>query len=202
MNRKILLQASIIISIIIVSIIFYYKFLYLNLDNTKKNEAELNNENIESNLTENDQVNLIQGLEYNSTDEKGNIYNIKAKNGKTDEENPDMILLYDVNAVLIFDEKKKIYVYSDKALYNTINNDTKFYENVNLSYEIHKILCGNLIVEFSNQYAVLKDNLIYKNLNTKLFADQLEIDMLKRTTKISMFNKSDKVKIIENYGNN
>ena len=107
MNRKILLQASIIISIIIVSIIFYYKFLYLNLDNTKKNEAELNNKNIESNLTENDQVNLIQGLEYNSTDEKGNIYNIKAKNGKTDEENPDMILLYDVNAVLIFDEKKK-----------------------------------------------------------------------------------------------
>jgi len=92
----------------------------------------------------------------------------------------------------------------DKTLGLTKDSDLfmQFYENVNLSYEIHKILCGNLIVEFSNQYAVLKDNLIYKNLNTELFADQLEIDMLKRTTKISMFNKSDKVKIIENYGNN
>jgi hypothetical protein len=194
MSRKILIQTLIIISISIILIVFYYKFFYLNLDTSKIKEVELN--------IENDQSNLIQGLEYNSTDDRGNIYNIKAKTGNTDEENPNIILLYDVNAILIFDEKNRIYVYSDKALYNTVNNDTKFYENVNLSYEMHNILCGNLIVEFSKKSAVLKDNLIYKNLNTKLYADQMEVDLLRRITKISMFNQSDKVKVVETYGNN
>lgn len=194
MSRKILIQTSIVSFLLIVVIIFYYKFFHLNLETSKKDEIELN--------IKKDQTNLIQGLEYNSTDERGNIYNIKAKTGKSDEENPDMILLYDVNAVLIFDEKKRINVYSDKALYNTVNNDTKFYDNVNLSYKMHNILCGDLNVEFSKKYAILKDNLIYKNLSAKLYADQMEVDLLKRTTKISMFNQIDKVKVIETYGNN
>ena len=71
-----------------------------------------------------------------------------------------------------------------------------------LFHEEHNVLCDNLIVEFSKNYAILKNNLIYKNLNTKLFADKIEIDLIKRTTKTSMFDINDKIKIINTNGLN
>ena len=101
-----------------------------------------------------------------------------------------------------FDDKSEINVSSQKAIYNTFNNDTEFLDKVYLIYEEHNITCDKLIAKFSENYAKLSGNLIYKNISTELYADQMEIDLFKRSSKTSMFNNKEKVKIIKKNGTN
>ena len=64
------------------------------------------------------------------------------------------------------------------------------------------VLGEKIIANFSENYAKLSENLIYNNDLTKLYADQMEIDLFNRTSKTSMFNGKDKVKIIKKNGIN
>ena len=127
---------------------------------------------------------------------KGNTYLIESKNGTINKENPDIIYLIDVEAEINFDKDQLIKVKSNKAVYNINNYDTEFTENVKLSYEDNKISCKNIVIKFSENYAILSGNLVYNNLLKSLFADQMRVDLIKRTTKTSMTNNQDKVKII------
>ena len=123
MNRKTLAQILLGL-LIIISIIFSY----LKFFNPEKKIVEIDKNQIEkSNKIETDQ---IEGLEYFSNDAQGNTYIVRAKSGKNESQDTEMITLYDVKAILEFDEEKKINVTSKKAIYNTINNDTEFQNDV------------------------------------------------------------------------
>ena len=113
-------------------------------------------------------------------------------------DSPDLIILYNVKAKLNFDNKSEITVLSKNDIYNTFNNDTEFLDKVYLVYEDHSISCDKIIAKFSENYAKLIGNLIYNNFSTKLYADQMEIDLFNRTSKISMNNSQNKVKITKN----
>ena len=188
MDRKTLVQILLILIALTIVISFLFKIFF---QDQKSNRADIINDNIKDN-----DLNLIQGIKYSSKDEYNNIYIIEAENGKASTEDPNIITLFNVSAKLKFYPNNMVTVYSNTAIYNTINNDTEFKQNVELKYDEHNVFCDNMIVEFSNNYAILKDNLIYKSLNTKLFADQIEVDLIERKTKTSMFNKNDKIKII------
>jgi len=183
-----------IIFFLILIFIFFYKIF------NDSNKLELNSDVNLSNKK--DEINLIEGIEYFSKDNNQNSYLIKAMNGSIDSNNPNLITLNKVNASLNFDMLENIYVFSDSAIYNTLNHDTKFFNNVRLSYKDHQITTNILNVEFSKNLANFSDNVYYKNKDDKIFADQIDVDLLKRTTKIYMFDIKDKVKIYSNYGGN
>ena len=63
------------------------------------------------------------------------------------------------------------------------------------NYDENKLSCDKILAKFSENYAILSGNLIFDNLFTKLYADQMEVDLIARTTKTSMFNKNNKIKI-------
>ena len=194
MNKKLLAQVALIL------LTGFIIFIFINIYNNTKNN--LTNNNIEkkkysSEIDSNkDSGESIQGLEYLSKDINGNIYNIRAESGIIDEQNPDIINLTNVKAELKFDKDKVVKVSSNRAIYNNYNYDTIFIDNVILDYEVHKIYCKKMVAKFSENIAVLSENLIYENLSTKLFADQMVVDLLLRNTEISMFNKKKKIKII------
>ena len=190
MKKKIFLQIFLIFLILIFSFIF--------LNQTLKEEKKIVSKvEVQKKEPEN---NMIEGIKYFSKDMKGNTYLIESKNGTINKENPDIIYLVDVEAEINFDKDQLIKVTSNKAVYNINNYDTEFSDNVKLSYEDNKISCKNIIVKFSENYAILSGNLVYNNLLTSLFADQMKIDLITRATKTSMINKQDKVKIV--YKNN
>ena len=139
--------------------------------------------------------NLIEGIKYFSKDMKGNTYLIEAENGVMDENNKDIIYLKNVRAKINFDEKKLITISSLRAIYNVSNFDTEFLDKVKLRYDENRLSCDKILAEFSKNYAILSGNLVFLNSITKLNADQMEIDLIERTTKTSMFDKSDKIKI-------
>lgn len=194
MNKKLLAQIALIL------LTGFIIFIFINIYNNTKNNLTNNNIEKKKNSLEinsnKDGEESIQGLEYLSKDINGNIYNIRSESGIIDEQNPDIINLTNVKAELKFDKDKVVKVSSNRAIYNNYNYDTIFIDNVILDYEVHKIYCKKMVAKFSENIAVLSENLIYENLSTKLFADQMEVDLLLRNTEISMFNKKKKIKII------
>lgn len=145
-------------------------------------------------------VNIIKDISYLSKDDAGNIYEIKAESGLPINDDLNIIELKNVNAIIKFENNKKIIITSNIAIYNQENYDTEFKENVKIDFETHNISCDNLKTEFSKNMAYLSGNLIYNNLSAKLFADVMEIDLQTKSTKTYMLNKKDKVEI--NYTSN
>ena len=194
MNKKIFIQVFLVVLILISVSIVYIKFF-----NQKKNlskESQIINQSIDKN-----EINLIKGLNYLA--KVGNdTYNISAKSGKPDEKNENIMNLFNVSAEIVLENKKKVNIFSKNAEYNSLTYNTKFYQDVKLDSEEHNILCDILKLEFTKKYAIVKDNIIYKNANTKILADQVEIDLIKKTTKTSMLNEKDKIKIFINNGIN
>ena len=191
MSRKLQVQIVLISLTLILSVFF--------LNEIFKKDEDKDIIKIETTNKVSDK-NLIEGIQYFSKDVNGNTYLIESKTGKIDKENPDIIYLIDVRAKINFDKNDEIRVFSDEAIYNIENFDTEFIDNVKLLYEDSKLSCKNMLVKFSRNYAILSGNIVYNNLLTKLYADQIEIDLISRVTKTSMINKKDKVKII--YKNN
>ena len=188
MNKKSLIQYSLLLLIIIITVSFFNVYIF------EKEDASINNE-----IKKEVKSDTIQDLHYLSSDAEGNTYQINAESGVSSEENVDLIYLNDVNAKIIFDNNKVITITAKKAKYNNNNYDTDFYDNVTLVYGNHHLTSDNLQVKFSENYAKISDNVIYKDFFTKLYADMIEVDLLKRTSKISMFKDEQKVKIEHNY---
>ena len=184
MKLKLFLQFFLIFSSVITSGIFFYEYY-------KKDEKTDQIQTVNNEL----EVNIIKDIKYYSRDNNGNIYEIFAESGIPVQEDDYLIELKKVQAEIIFDNNQKILISSDLALYNQDNYDTEFKKNVSIIFNKHTINCDNLKAFFSENIAKLSGNLVYKNLQTELVADVMEIDLLTKSTKTYMLNNNEKVKI-------
>ena len=178
MQKKNILQS--ILFLIIITIFFGIYFLY-----KKDQNIVFIKENIIENNLDNES-NLMKDIEYLSKDNNGNQYKIKSNSGQIDNKNPNLILMTDVDATISLSNKQKILIFSKYASYNSKNYETDFYNDVKLYYESHNIQAQNLNLSFENNLVSMSNNIIYKNLDTNIIADKLEIDFLNKKTKIFM----------------
>ena len=100
-----------------------------------------------------------------------------------------------VFAEIILGGSEPISIYSDFALYDNINYDTNFYDNVKLDHVFHKITSEKIDLAFKDNLVFISNNVIYKNLDTKLIADEVRIDLLTKDIKIFMNEKNKKIRI-------
>lgn len=190
MKKKTLLQLLILIVIIVISIFFYKN----SNQNKKANiSIKLNNQ---SKIINSDNSNLISNLKYVVEGEDGISYTITSEIGELSVEQPNLILMRRVLAVIKNDYGKPLKITADNAIYNNINHDTQFYDNVLMTYQEQVINSDNFDLVFINNLATIKNNVVYKDQNTKLFADKVEINILTKNSKIFMYDKQKKIKII------
>jgi len=200
MDIRKVFQYSLLILLILVSFLFYYKYFFMD-----DNKVELNkSENIiEKNYPEvyQDDVgkNIIENLKYVSEDLLGNIFTIIAKSATLKEDNISEVQLFGVYAEIIRQDQEIIYIYSKSADYNKTNNNTVFKGNVNVKYGDQTIDSETLNLNFEDNSIEILDNVYYVNKNTKINADKVEIDLLYKKLKISMINKDDKISITSKY---
>ena len=185
MNKRFFIQLSLFSLIVLVTFLFYFKYLNNN-DETALPKVKEDNKKVE---------NIIEDLKYFSKDIKGNEYTIEAQSGDNDKTNPNLILLKNVKAKIKFDKKEEIIVTSDKAIYDNNLFDTEFLGNVKVIYQNHELLCENMKTLFSKNVAFISGNIVYNNQFSNLYADLIEIDLEKRTSKISMYDLKKKVKV-------
>ena len=188
MSKKINIQFFLIFAFIAITLLVYFKYFK---ETITKSDLRVN---MEKNA--NTGENLIEDLKYLSTDKEGNEYKIEAKKGNIDKDNPDIIYMEDVEAVILLQNSDIILIKSKFAKYNTKNFDTLFNNSVSLDYGEHDLKSEFLDLSFENNLVSVYDNVRYLSGISSLKADRAEIDILNKNTKIFMENSNKKVQII------
>ncbi len=200
METKKVFQYSLLISLVVLSFLFYYKYFFENKKKIEDHKSESILEKRNSGISENDNnKNIIENLKYVSKDLLGNIYTVSAKSATLKEDKLNEFQLYEVNAEIARENQEIIYIYSQTANYNKINNNTIFKKKVNVKYADQTIDSNILNLNFEDNLIEILENVYYVNKNTKIKADKVEIDLLYNKLKISMINKKDKVNITSKY---
>ena len=200
METKKVFQYGLLISLIVISLLFYYKYFTEKEKKIENNKAESILEERNSDISENNNnKNTIENLKYVSKDLLGNTYTVSAQSATLKEDKLNEIQLYEVNAEIAKENQEIIYIYSQTANYNKINNNTIFKKNVNVKYASQTIDSNILNLNFEDNLIEILENVYYVNENTKIKADKVEIDLLYKKLKISMINKKDKVNITSKY---
>jgi hypothetical protein len=192
MQKKTYIQILLLATTLIITAITLYVYMFNKSEvkkQIKKNELSLQSSEASS---------LIEDIKYTSKDATGNEYEIVAKSGEISLDNPDLIYMKDVNAIIYMKNSSPIYIKSDFAEYNSKNYDTFFKKNILLTHLTHNIEGENLNLLFQVNLVKMYENIIYKNMDTTLYADKLEIDLITKNSKIFMRNKSEKIKILIN----
>ena len=190
MNKKTVVQ--LLLSSIVVAIFLTIFIKYFNQETTSKKVISLEKK---TSRVLKEKSNIIKNIEYFSKDDSGSTYSIKAEYGEIKEMASNIIFLKNVKAKISTLNSEDIFIESDFAKYNSKNYNTNFYENTKVEYTEHKINCRYLDLLFNNNQAILYEDIVYKNLQTRLLADRLEIDLITKNSKLSMKDQKEKIKI-------
>jgi len=196
MTKKIYTQFFLLIFLIIISLLLFFKyFKKSNLESEIKTKLEKPQVASES---------MIEDLRYFSIDKEGNEYKIEAKKGNIDKSNPDIIYLENVEAIIQLQKSNVILIRSKFAKYNTKNYDTLFNKTVSVNYNEHLLKSEFLDLSFEKNLVSIYDNVRYLSGISSLKADKAEIDILNKKTKIFMNDPNEKVLInsLSKNGNN
>ena len=188
-----------VIQILIILLIILISYLVLNIYFfDKKDISDLDlNENL---VIKEDNLNLdnvMENLEYKSSDKSGNNYIIKAKKGKVNLEKENLLILEDVYGEIKLVGKSTIYIYSNLAQYNKNNFDTRFYQNVLVNFEDKRFNCDNLDLFFKDNFGSMYNNIVFVDENTQINADQVNMNLLNGDINIKMFQEEKKIKILK-----
>ena len=188
MRTSLLIQTTILLIVIVIIFASYKFFFYENqtkevniLTKTEKNDIKKDD-------------NLIEDLNYNSSDENGNVYEINSESGVIDEKDINILYLKNVKAVIKIKNSGVVNVYSDFAKYNKSNLNTHFYENVSLKFRDHNIASNNIYLNYLEKKIKITNNISYYDKNNKMTADVIEFDLLTKMSKIYMMDKANKIK--------
>ena len=191
MNKKTGLQVLMVLIIILISLWFYLKYFTENYKDVKKTLAI---EKVDKN--QNSTSTYINDINYISTDVRGNKYQITAKLAEIKIENSDIMFLTDVIAFVFIKDKDTVKITSNFGKYNSKNYDTIFSDNVIVIYPGHKITGEYLDFSFLTNLGIFTTNVIYTGEKTNLFADEIEMNLTTKDTKIFMNDDGKKVLVL------
>ena len=193
MRTSLLIQTTILLIVIVIIFASYKFFFYEN----QTKEVKILTKTEKNDIKKDD--NLIEDLNYNSSDENGNVYEINSESGVIDEKDINILYLKNVKAVIKIKNSGVVNVYSDFAKYNKSNLNTHFYENVSLNFKDHNIASNNIYLNYLEKKIKITNNISYYDKNNKMTADVIEFDLLTKMSKIYMLDKANKIKgIIKN----
>ena len=139
-------------------------------EETTNNRAEDLEQNYKKKIVKNDNLdekkknksieNVIEKIQYTTSDNNGNKYEFFAKSGKTNIENNNILDLTDVDGLITTIDNQKIFITSNFAKYNSQNQNSKFFENVEVLYQDRIIKCNNLDIDMKNNIAIVNENFV------------------------------------------
>ena len=155
MNKKII-QLLLFLILIIISIIFYLNYFQnpseQKLDETEKTEALIEKQN-----------NLIKNLRYNVNFDDNVQYSITAELSEIFYEQESEFVKMQIVYARITDENGiSLIIESDNAVYNNTNYNTKFHNNVRVTYLGNLITAENLNLNFTEKLLLLRIMLYMK----------------------------------------
>ena len=114
----------------------------------KKDENTIINDDIEDDVD-----NIIYNLSYKKFDIQNNFYLVEALESTIKENNPSLILMKKVKAIIKYLDNENLIIVSENALFNNKTFETNFYNGVELFFEDQKLTGGNLDFIFEKNIA-------------------------------------------------
>ena len=142
--------------------------------------------------------NLVKDIEYNSIDEKGNKFYLLASSGKSNIYNKDILDLDNVRGEITSDNRDTIYIVSDFAQFNSVNSNSKFYNNVVINYQDKQITCINFDINMETNKAIAYNDVIITDAKSTMRAGILELDLKTKDININPESAKDKIEVIAN----
>ena len=165
-----------------------------SLNNAQKKEIVQNNI-LEQNIDNEEIKNLTKEIEYITSNKNGDVFKIRAKYGKSNLKNANVLDLKYVNGEILSEKRSTIYVSSDLANYNYTNQNSKFYKDVVIKYDNKIITCDKLDLMISENIALAYSNVVIKDDKSIMKAQIITLDII---TKDININSEDKINIVTN----
>ena len=188
MNKR-YIQLFLIFLLILISFFFYKKYFYKDYIDEKQEkggkEILIENEN-----------NLIKNLRYDVKFDNNRQYSITAELSEIFyRDNIEFVRMQTVFAKFVDEENVSIVIVSDNAIYNNSNYNTKFSNNVNITYLDNEITSQNLDLNFEENVVTIYNGVIFEGLQGLLKADNVTIDLITKEINVFMNDSENKVKI-------
>ena len=182
-------------------------------DKKKENLSEINDSKVDNKKTEKVKVkksvtknnnenkkvkNLVKNIEYTSVDQKGNIFHLLANSGRSNVDNNDILDLVSVRGKITSDTRDTIYIVSDFAQYNSVNLNSKFYENVIINYQDKEITCINFDIDMKTNKAVAYNDVLITDPKSKMKAGIVEFDLKTKNININPENTAEEINLVTN----
>ncbi len=188
MNKR-YIQLFLIFLLILISFFFYKKYFYKDYIDEKQEKGG------EEILIEN-QNNLIKNLRYDVKFDNNTQYSITAELSEIFyKDNIEFVRMQTVFAKFVDEENVSIIIVSDSAIYNNSNYNTKFSNNVKITYLDNEISSQNLDLNFEENVVTIYNGVIYEGLQGLLKADNVTIDLITKEINVFMNDSENKVKI-------
>ena len=202
MKGSFVIQVFLLLSAIIISIftVYYYFYKDKNLNISKKPEQLIESKNNNGLINTNKSKtkkdsNILENVEYENYDNEGNRYKITAEKGEIKDANTNVIYMKNVIATIYLKNLEFLTITSTEAIFDNENFETNFSKNIKLKYLNHHLSGENLNFLFEQYLITMENQVVYKNLDTKLIADRIVIDLITKNSKIFMENDNKKIKI-------
>tara|TARA_B110001450_G_C17598138_1_gene471754 strand:+ start:656 stop:1240 length:585 start_codon:yes stop_codon:yes gene_type:complete len=181
------IQLILIVILIIVSFFFYKKYF---LDN-KKNNLENKIFNTGDETFENSKNNVIKNLKYEVTLDQNKQYIITADLSELSYlDDAELINMQTVQAIFIDQSKIPLIIKSDTAIYNSLNYNTNFRNNVEVTYINNIIVADKMDLNFEDNIITIFENVKYDGLELDMKTDNIKINLI--TKKIDIYMNDDK----------
>ena len=194
MYKKIIIQLLLLMVLLGVITSFFYIYFEKKENFKEKNKTTIKNVGSE---IDDETGTLIKDIVYSFSDQSGNYYELFSELGKIDIKDSEKMFMTNVKAIVYLKNSAPINIVSKYANYNKVSHETNFFENVEVTHLIHKATSENLDISFSNNTALMYNNIIYNKPGTQLTADRLEIDLITKNSKVFMDNQYERIKIID-----
>ena len=179
-----------------------------NIINKKENLEEIKNKKVNKDIQDkkNKKIikkeaktkNLVKNLEYTSVDQRGNKFHLIATSGKTNENEKDILDLENVKGKITSDKRDTINIVSDFAQYNSLNLNSKFYQNVIINYQDKEITCINFDINMDTNKAIAYENVVITDPQSIMKAGLVEFDLKTKDIIINPDSTQSKIKIVKN----
>ncbi|MAV56647.1 MAG: hypothetical protein CMI79_03865 [Candidatus Pelagibacter sp.] len=191
-SKKSLLQLTLISLGVI--IIF---FTYFKKDNEQKLEIIENKKTeVEDDIKEG--LNTFENIEYEGKDANDNKFIINSEYAEFTSEKTNIIYMKKMFCRFFFKDGTILKITSDEGVYNNITNDIEFENNVKMYYLENRLFSEKASFINSENYLLVQDDVVGEGPLGNLAADKVNLDLIDKKMKISMYNES-KVNIKVNY---
>ena len=192
-KRKNLIQISLIFFglLIIFFTYFYSGDKESSLDKVEEKE-------IQENVIEKEGFNTFENITYEGKDSNNNDFILNSEYAEFATNESNIIYMKKIICRFFFKDGTVLKIISDKGIYDNISNDMEFEENVEMYYLDNKLFSDKANFVNSENYFIVQGNVIGEGPLGNVAADKLNVDLIQKKMKISMYNES-KVNIKVNY---